>query len=238
MALLKYEEIAESLRSRIAAGEFAPGQTLPSTRDLSEQWSVSRATAIKAMDVLRNDGVVEARQGTGFVVAETPVARPAGGRQTGSARITGGMPFLRVGTPDWAEPPAHVAKALAMGAGVAALRRVRVLQLPDGSPHSYVVAWFPPDVAEPSPRLAQTAPIAEGTTRYVRRQTGRFPVQGTDVTTVRLVTETEAEHLALSGLTAAAVVLHTAYDQEGSPLVCEEGVTPGALYERIESYPM
>jgi GntR family transcriptional regulator len=238
MALLKYEEIAESLRSRIAAGEFPPGETLPSTRDLSEQWSVSRATAIKAMDVLRNDGVVEARQGTGFVVTETPVARPAGARHAGSARVSGGMPFLRVGAPDWTEPPAHVAKALRLDAGVEALRRVRVLQLPDGSPHSYAVAWFPPDVAEPSPRLAQTAPIAEGTTRYVRRQTGRFPVEGTDVTTVRLATEAEAEHLGLSGPTPVAVVLHTAYDQEGRPLVCEEGVTPGPLYERVESYAM
>jgi GntR family transcriptional regulator len=238
MALLKYEEIAESLRSRIAAGEFEPGQVLPSTRDLSEQWSVARATAIKAMDVLRNDGVVEARQGTGFVVTETPVARPVGARQAGSARVTGGMPFLRVGTPDWLEPPAYVAAALRMSSGIAALRRVRVMQLPDGSAHSYVIAWFPPDIAEPAPRLAQLAPIAEGTTRYVRRQTGRFPVEGTDITTVRLATPTEAEHLALAVPVAVAAVLHTAYDQEGRPLVCEEGVTPGLHYERVETYPM
>ncbi|MFD3538062.1 GntR family transcriptional regulator [Streptomyces sp. NPDC058662] len=238
MALLKYEEIAESLRSRIAAGEFAPGDTLPSGRDLAEQWAVSRATTVKAMDVLRNDGVVEARQGTGFIVTETPVARPAGGRAAGSARVSGGLPFLRVGAPDWAVPPVHVAEALRMDAGRETLRRVRVLQLPDGSPHSYVTAWFAPDVAESSPRLAQTAPIAEGTTRYVRRQTGRFPVEGTDTTSVRLASDTEAEHLALSGPTAVAVLLHTAFDNEGRPLVCEEGVTPGSLYERVDTYAM
>ncbi|MBP8532986.1 GntR family transcriptional regulator [Streptomyces sp. MK37H] len=238
MALLKYEEIAESLRSRIAAGEFGPGEIVPSGRDLAEQWSVSRATAIKAMDVLRNDGVVEAKQGTGFIVTETPKARPAGGRRAGSARVTGGMPFLRVGAPDWAAPPAHVAEALRMDGEVEALRRVRVMQLPDGSPHSYAVAWFPPEVAEAAPRLTQTAPIAEGTTRYVRRQTGRFPVEGADVTTVRLATEIEAEHLGLPEPTPVAVVLHTAYDQEGRPLVCEEGVTPGPLYEREETYEM
>ncbi|MEU0694543.1 GntR family transcriptional regulator [Streptomyces niveus] len=237
MAQLKYEENAESLRTRIAAGEF-DGGTLPSGRDLAEQWSVSRATAVKAMDVLRSDGVVEARQGKGFVVAETPVARPAGARRAGSARVTGGMPFLRVGEPDWAAPPAHVATALALDAGEQALRRVRVLQLPDGSPHSYVQAWFPPDVAEPSPRLTQSAPIAEGTTRYVRRRTGRFPVEGVDMTTVRLATEEEASNLALLEPTAVAVVLHTAYDRDHRPLVCEEGVTPGVLYERVEAYGM
>ncbi|MFE5239928.1 MULTISPECIES: GntR family transcriptional regulator [unclassified Streptomyces] len=238
MGLLKYEEIAESLRSRIAAGEFAPGTTLPSGRDLAEQWSVSRASVVKAMDVLRNDGIVEARQGTGFIVTETPVARPAGGRRAGSARVAGGMPFLRVGEPEWVTPPEHVAAALDLESGAQALLRVRVLQLPDGSPHSFVTAYFPPDVAEAAPRLAQTAPITEGTTRYVRRQTGRYPVEGEDVTTVRLATDEEAQHLALTGAQAVAVVLHTAYDQNRRPLVCEEGVTAGALFEQVDAYAM
>ncbi|MFJ5638463.1 GntR family transcriptional regulator [Streptomyces sp. NPDC093223] len=238
MAVLKYEEIAESLRTRIAAGEFAPGETIPSGRDLAEQWDVSRATAIKAVDVLRNDGVVVGKQGTGFVVTETPVARPAGARRAGSARILGGMPFLRIGTPDWAEPPTRVAKALGLAPGVLALRRVRVLQLPDGSPNSCVEAWFPPEIGEAAPRLLDTAPIAEGTTRYVRRQTGRFPVEGVDVTTVRRATDVEAERLRVEEGSAVAVLLHTAHDQDGRPLVCEEGVTPASLFEQVDTYAM
>ncbi|MFJ8168498.1 GntR family transcriptional regulator [Streptomyces sp. NPDC094473] len=238
MAVLKYEEIAESLRARIAAGEFAPGATIPSGRDLAEQWDVSRATAIKAVDVLRNDGVVVAKQGTGFVVTDTPVARPAGARRAGSARIMGGMPFLRVGSPDWAEPPARVAVALGISPGVEALRRIRVLQLPDGTPNSCVEAWFPPEIAGAAPRLADTAPIAEGTTRYVRRQTGRFPVEGVDVTTVRLATDAEAGRLGVAPSTPVAVLLHTALDEQGRPLVCEEGVTPSSLFEQVDTYAM
>ncbi len=238
MALLKYEEIAESLRSRIAAGEFPPGSIVPSGRDLAEQWQVSRATVVKAMDVLRGDGVVEAKQGAGFIVVETPIGRPAGNRRSGATRTTGGMPFARVGTPDRATPPASVATALGLAADVEALRRVRLMQLPDGSPHSYVEAWFPSDIADQAPRLEQNAPIAEGTTRYVRRQTGRFPVEGTDVTSVRMATEDEALHLRLSAPSAVVVVLHTAYDQDGRALVCEEGVTPASLWELKETYPM
>ncbi|MEV7343947.1 GntR family transcriptional regulator [Streptomyces sp. NPDC093544] len=238
MAVLKYEEIAESLRARIAAGEFVPGDTIPSGRDLADQWDVSRATAIKAVDVLRNDGVVVAKQGTGFVVTEMPVARPAGARRAGSARILGGMPFLRIGTPDWAEPPARVAVALGISPGVLALRRIRVLQLPDGTPNSCVEAWFPPEIAEAAPRLADTAPIAEGTTRYVRRQTGRFPVEGVDITTVRLATDAEADRLGVAAATPVAVLLHAAHDEEGRPLVCEEGVTPSSLFEQVDTYAM
>ncbi|MFH9195894.1 GntR family transcriptional regulator [Streptomyces anulatus] len=238
MAVLKYEEIAEFLRARIAAGEIAPGATIPSGRELAEQWDVSRATAIKAVDVLRNDGVVVAKQGTGFVVTETPVARPAGARRAGSARILGGMPFLRVGEPDWAEPPARVAAALGLAPGTTALRRVRVLQLPDGTPNSCVEAWFPPEVAEASPRLADTNPIAEGTTRYIRRQTGRAPAEGVDVTTVRDASETEAERLGVPQGAPVAVLLHTAYDEQGKPLVCEEGVTPSSFFEQVDTYAM
>ncbi|UWE13023.1 GntR family transcriptional regulator [Actinacidiphila bryophytorum] len=238
MALLKYEEIAESLRTRMAGGEFPPGATLPSGRDLAEQWQVSRATVVKAMDVLRNDGVVEARQGTGFVVTETAIGRPAGNRRSGSARVTGGMPFTRVGDPEHTAPPAHIAAALGLPAGTRALCRARLMQLPDGTPHSYVEAWFPPDVVEQAPRLEHRAPIAEGTTRYVTRQSGRSPAEGTDVTTVRLATDEEAHHLRLDTPAAVAVVLHTACDQDGRPLVCEEGVTPSALWEQSETYPM
>ncbi|WP_175407394.1 GntR family transcriptional regulator [Streptomyces sp. TRM64462] len=238
MPPLKYELIAEDLRRRIADGEVAPGGILPSSRDLCEQWGVSRATAIKAMDILRADGLVTPHQGRGFTVVEIPVARPAGGRRAGTSRASGGRPFRRLGTPEMLVPPSHVADALALPPGSVALHRARLVQAEDGAPMSFVVAWFPPDIAEQCPRLSASGPIAEGTTHYVRRQTGRSPARGTDVTTVRLATRTEAEHLGVKRPTAVAVVLHTAYDQDGRPLVCEEGVTPSGLWELIDNYPM
>jgi GntR family transcriptional regulator len=233
---LKYEQIAANLRQRIADGEFPPGALLPSGRDLCEQWGVSRATAIKAMDVLRDDGIVVARQGAGFTVTETPLARPAGQRGRGTTRLSGGRPFRRLGTPTRERPPAHIAAAL--GSDSSVLRRARLVLFEDGSPYSLVTAWFPADVADACPKLAQDRPIAEGTTRYVTRTTGRPPVSGTDVTTVRLAMRAEAEALGLDPPAAVAVVLHVAVDAQGRPLVCEEGVTSGEVWEVVEEYPM
>ncbi|MFD8141581.1 GntR family transcriptional regulator [Streptomyces sp. NPDC059708] len=235
---LKYEQIAESLRRRIADGEFGPGTLLPSSRDLCEQWTVSRATAIKAMEVLRADGLVVPHQGRGFSVVEIPVARPAGNRGAGTSRVQGGMPFRRLGTPEMLVPPSHIADALGLDAGVRALHRARLTLVEDGQPHAYTAAWFPPDIARSCPRLHLGGPIAEGTTHYVRRTTGRGPVRGVDVTSVRLATSAEAEHLQVKRPCAVAVVLHTAYDQEARPLVCEEGVTPSGWWERTDDYAM
>ncbi|MDT3398872.1 GntR family transcriptional regulator [Streptomyces sp. B1866] len=238
MPKLKYEQIVDSLRQRITDGEFPPGSTLPSGRDLCEQWGVSRATVIKAMDVLRNDGVVVARQGSGFSVTETPIARPAGRRGAGTARVSGARPFRRLGTPTMEEPPAHIAEALNLEPGSHALRRARLGLSADGAPFTLVNAWFPANIVEQCPRLAQTGPIAEGTTHYVTRTTGRAPVRGTDTTTVRLARQDEAELLGLELPTAVAVDLHVAYDRSGQALVCEEGVTAEGLWKRVENYPM
>ncbi|MGP3981983.1 GntR family transcriptional regulator [Streptomyces sp. KR80] len=238
MPPLKYEQIADSLRRRIADGEFGPGELLPSSRDLCEQWGVSRATAIKAMEILRGDGLVVPHQGRGFTVTETPLARPAGARRAGNNRTTGGRPFRRLGTPEMLTPPSHIADALNLPAGQTALHRARLILTDDGGPMSYVTAWFPSDIVEHCPRLTYAGPIAEGTTHYVRRQTGRGPVRGTDMTTVRLATKQEADHLGVKRPAAVAVDLHTAYDQHEKPLVCEEGITPSGLWECIDNYPM
>ncbi|MFJ1897712.1 MULTISPECIES: GntR family transcriptional regulator [unclassified Streptomyces] len=238
MPQLKYEQIAESLRVRISDGDFGPGDLLPSGRDLCEQWSVSRATVIKAMDVLRGDGLVVARQGSGFTVVEVPVARMAGRRSAGSPRVSGGGPFRRLGAPGKEEPSGRVADAMGMGAGVPALRRDRLMLLDDGSPLSLVTAWFPEEIADACPKLSQKGPIPEGTTHYVARTLGRSPAHGTDVTSVRLASAAEAECLGLGTPAAVVVVLHAASDSAGEVLVCEEGVTPAHLWEQVDSYPM
>ncbi|MFI7342002.1 GntR family transcriptional regulator [Streptomyces sp. NPDC050085] len=238
MAALKYELIADSLRQRIADGEFGPDDLLPSQRDLSAQWDVSRATVIKAYDLLVNDGLVVARQGQGFRAVPTPLARPAGGRHAGTTRTAGGRAYRIVGVPTRVAPPVRIAAVLGLREGETALRRARLVELADGTPLSVVVAWFPPDVADRCPKLTDARQVIEGTTRYVARMTGRTPARGADVTTVRLGLPEEAASLEQQEPFAVADVLHTAYDAEGRALVAEHGVTPGHLYEATDTYSM
>ncbi|WP_406204183.1 TetR/AcrR family transcriptional regulator C-terminal domain-containing protein [Kitasatospora sp. NBC_01560] len=64
-----FQRIAADLRRRITSGELAPGDRVPSTRRLAQDWGVALATATKALTVLRLEGTVEARARIGTVVA-------------------------------------------------------------------------------------------------------------------------------------------------------------------------
>jgi DNA-binding FadR family transcriptional regulator len=71
--LQRYEQIAERLAADIRSGLLAPGERLPSERDLARRLEVSRASVREAIAALQLQGVVETRKGAGtFVVAVPP----------------------------------------------------------------------------------------------------------------------------------------------------------------------
>lgn len=65
-----YARIVADLQRRIAAGELRPGDRVPSTRQLTQEWGVAMATATKALSTLRQQGLVRAVHGVGTVVAD------------------------------------------------------------------------------------------------------------------------------------------------------------------------
>jgi DNA-binding transcriptional regulator YhcF (GntR family) len=79
-----YLRIVAELRRRIADGELAPGDRVPSTRRLTREFGVALATATKALATLRREGVVLARPRVGHVVAPRE-PRPARRPRTGTA---------------------------------------------------------------------------------------------------------------------------------------------------------
>ncbi|MFD9426648.1 MULTISPECIES: TetR/AcrR family transcriptional regulator C-terminal domain-containing protein [unclassified Streptomyces] len=73
-----YRRIVGEIRRRIASGELAPGDRVPSTRQIVKDWGVALATATKVLTTLRLEGYVETRPRIGTVVAtRTPTAASA-----------------------------------------------------------------------------------------------------------------------------------------------------------------
>ena len=73
---IRYHQIAEELKGRVMSGAYAAGRLLPSESDMSAEFSVSRVTIRKALEVLRDIGLVDARQGFGWFVAGETVRQP------------------------------------------------------------------------------------------------------------------------------------------------------------------
>ncbi len=63
-----YDRIADAIVARIATGEIAQGERLPSARDLGESLGLNVHTVLHAYQRLRDDGIVELRRGRGAVV--------------------------------------------------------------------------------------------------------------------------------------------------------------------------
>ena len=64
-----YENIARSLEQAIEVGRYRPGDRLPSERELSDQFGVSRPVVREAIIVLELRGLVQRRHGAGVYVA-------------------------------------------------------------------------------------------------------------------------------------------------------------------------
>ncbi len=66
-----YEQIMDQIATKVMAGDWRPGQALPSIRELASASSVSVITVKRAYLELERAGVIVTRQGKGSFVAET-----------------------------------------------------------------------------------------------------------------------------------------------------------------------
>ncbi|MBH1935214.1 TetR/AcrR family transcriptional regulator C-terminal domain-containing protein [Streptomyces sp. AV19] len=82
-----YLRIADDIRRRIAAGDLAPGDRVPSTRRIARDWGVALATAARALTTLQQEGLIQARPRVGSVVAPREPAAPAADRDLTRERI-------------------------------------------------------------------------------------------------------------------------------------------------------
>jgi DNA-binding GntR family transcriptional regulator len=65
----KYVEAADDIEARIRSGSLAPGDALPTIREMTARYGVSPATAKIAYVRLEARGLIRRHQGKGFFVA-------------------------------------------------------------------------------------------------------------------------------------------------------------------------
>ncbi|MFB9236295.1 GntR family transcriptional regulator [Plantactinospora siamensis] len=65
-----WRSIRDDLRARIKAGLLKPGEKIPTTKALMEEYSTTSATVRRAVDSMIESGELVGRQGIGVFVAD------------------------------------------------------------------------------------------------------------------------------------------------------------------------
>lgn len=89
-------QVGAALRNLIVSGELQVGDRLPSEAALTKQHSVSRTVIREALAVLRADGLVAARQGSGVYVIEPEATTPSGFGAISHERISSVIEVLEL----------------------------------------------------------------------------------------------------------------------------------------------
>ena len=69
-----YQQVANAIRGRIAQGEFPPGTSLASEKDIAAEFGVGRDAVRDALALLRGEGLIETKRGYRSKVRE-PISR-------------------------------------------------------------------------------------------------------------------------------------------------------------------
>ncbi len=139
MRSARYTEIAGDLRRQLVAGDYGAGQLLPSESELGEAYAASRVTIRKALEVLREEGLVTPRRGRGWEPALDPLRQTLGRlgtieAQLADAGISSTRHVLEFG---FVTAPARVRRVL----DARRVLEVRRVNLADGEPFARVTVW-------------------------------------------------------------------------------------------------
>lgn len=192
-ALPLYAQIADELRRNIETSVYRVGDQLPTEQELSARFGVNRHTLRRAVDVLRQEGLIRVDRGRGMFVASAPIALSIGQRVRYNEMLKahGLQPSKR--TLRIAELPADKTLAkhldIALGDPVILFER---LSLADGSAISISSSHFPGDRL---PGLMEHCKHYQSISKLLQREYGLDHIRRSTRISARIVQPRDARYL-------------------------------------------
>ena len=223
------DRIAADMRQRIDSGDLAPGEKLPSERELAERYGVVRNTVRHAVRLLAEGGLVVSEHGRGvFVRARPALVRLGNDRYSPRHRDTGLSPYLlecakagkagrfEVLSVERTVPPADVAAQLDIPDDEPSVLRRENVFWADSDPMQRVTTWIPWSIAEDTGLLLDDIPHPYGI-HGVLEERGHTMTRMREEISARMPTPDERTRLNLPTGVPVLDVLHTSLDQHGQP---------------------
>lgn len=228
MRPIRYRIIADDVRRRIADGEFHHGAVLPSEADLSAAYEASRVTVRRALEALRADGLVESRQGFGWLVAADPVRQDLTRLSTieGQLDAAGVRSDRRVVSFRFRRTPGKVREHLTCPNVLEVVR----LHLADDRPFARVTVWCPEELGASLSR--DDVERAAFLDQLPVRLGGATQTIGADA-----VSDADARLLDVPAGSPALVAERVTLDRSGAPVLVSEHLFPGHLTRFVVNLP-
>jgi GntR family transcriptional regulator len=233
-----YEAIADELRAKIDSGELAPGDEVPGEKKLIATYGVSRDTAWKALQVLRDQGLTETRQGAPTRVRKFErIIRPASrrlakevwgeGKSVWSEDVVDKQPTALDVEVHRVELDARVARMLGMEEGQMAVRRSRRYAI-GPKPVMRAVSHIPADLADGTP-IAEVD-TGDGGTYGRLKDIGHAPTCFREEVKSRMPTKAEKDWLGIQRGTPVIEIVRYAAEASGRVVEVNEMVLDSSSY--------
>ncbi|MER7006664.1 GntR family transcriptional regulator [Dactylosporangium sp. NPDC000555] len=229
--LPKYALIVNTIQARIEDGTYPPGSTLPSETALIKEFHVSRPTVVRSLEMLRQQGWIDAHHGRGRTVRSR---RP----QEKQRASDGPYPLLdgveqtdvRVLSAGPVPAPPRAAALLHIDIGDVVIARRRLVVAEAIGPVELSTAYVPEALAAGTV-VGDPAPLREGLLTHLARRKDVTFDHVVERISARLPTAEEMELLQIgerdSLLTSALAVC----DRAGQPLIALDILLPGTRHE-------
>jgi GntR family transcriptional regulator len=217
-----YQKLAEDIKRQIADGILKENEKRPPELELSKEYSVSRVTVRKAMEILADGGYVKKHQGIGTFVAARKLNRihDKGMGFTDLCETEGKTPSAELISAEWITATVPMAQHLGIEEGERVLKISRIRRI-DGVPVMLEVNYFSSQYS-----YLMEQDLTKSLYATLRAH-GDMPNHAVKVVEIGYVTPEEAEYLNMSAGGVTLIMKETVTNDSQEVIhYCKQVVNP------------